>query len=33
LLTRDRNIVRKLKEMVLTKQLNGVLEDEIKEDN
>ncbi len=32
LLTRDRNIIRKLKEMVLTKQLNGVLEDEIKED-
>jgi hypothetical protein len=32
LLTRDRNIVRKLKEMVLTKQLNGVLESEIKED-
>jgi membrane peptidoglycan carboxypeptidase len=33
LLTRDRNIIRKLKEMVLTKQLNKVLEEEIREDH
>ena len=33
LLTRDRNVIRKLKEIVLTKQLNKVLEEEIKEDS
>jgi len=32
LLTRDRKVTRKLKEMVLTKQLDKVLDEEIKEE-